>query len=313
MTMIGRGKCRLPAAAAILLAVATACRDVPTAAPTVGTIVVSVETYGGDPDWNGYAVVVGSERRSLAPVDTVAFPGLRIGHYRVALEEVASNCTVDQDLVQTVTLGGPDVIAVRFVVSCATTGIVISARTTGPLNTEGYLVSIDGRQQGRTDSNGSLIISRLAPGVHIVAIDPGKGCRLTGPATLTVEVINRSVTTLSVDVTCEPAAEVTIRFGNLFDCGDPALDPTVFRDGKGSSQVYVRVGAKVQWVYESWMHPACTARIVSTLVPPGGLPIDSGILKPGESFEFTPAVTGTWQFTDLISGGSGALIVIEAP
>jgi hypothetical protein len=119
------------------------------------------------------------------------------------------------------------------------------------------------------------------------------------------------MTTLSVDVTCEPPAEVTIRFGNIFDCGDPELDPTLFRDGTGSSQVFVRLGAKVQWVYEPWMHRACTARIVSTLVPPGGRPIDSGILKPGESFEFAPGVPGTWQFTDLISGGSGALIVME--
>lgn len=312
MTSIRRGKFRLPAAAFILLVAAGACRDLPTAAPPVGTIVVSVQTDGGDPDWNGYQVVVGSEKRSLGTTDTVAFPGLETGAYRVALEDVASNCTVKQGPEQSVTLHGSDVIAVQFIVSCAATGIVISTRTTGPPNTQGYVVWIDGVQQGRTNSNGSLIISRLEPGMHTIVIDPGRGCRVSGPGTLTLEVINRSLTSLSVDVTCEPAAEATIRFGNLFDCGDP-LDPTRFWDGTGSSEVYVRVGGKVEWVYQSYMHPACTARIVSTLVPPGGVPIDSGILKPGESFHFTPAVPGTWQFTDLISGGSGALIVMEVP
>jgi hypothetical protein len=72
------------------------------------------------------------------------------------------------------------------------------------------------------------------------------------------------------------------------------------------------LGARVTWVYMEWVHPACTARVVSTLEPPGGTPFDSGILRPGQPFTFVPNVVGTWEFIDELNGGSGRLTV-EAP
>lgn len=306
------GKCRASAAAAILLLTAAACKDVPTTAPAAA-ILISVQTLGGDPDPDGYQVVVGWEKRNLPLNSSTTFSGLPAGAYWVALEGVADNCAVEEDVARIITVADGDVLAVRFVVSCAMTGIEITTRTTGFRNIHGYLVSVDGGEEARTDSSGRLVISRLQPGIHTVEIDPGRDCKLAGPRDLTVEVKNRSLTTVSIEATCAPPAAVTFHFGNLFDCGDPDQDPTRFRDGLGSSEVTLRVGATVEWVYDSYMHPACTARIVSTLVPAGGASIDSGILKPGESFKFVPAVAGTWRFTDLISGGSGALIVLELP
>jgi hypothetical protein len=269
-----------------------------------------VNTIGGDPDTDGYEIVVGAEKRKVEAAGGATFQGLQPGDYTIALEGVASNCIVTPDPAQTVTLAGPGVVAVRFVVLCASTGIQIAARTSGFGRTGGFLISIDGGDPVPTDSLGALVVSRLEPGLHEVVIDPGNDCTLSGPARLTVEVVNRALTTLSIDITCGPPSEVTIRFGNLFDCGDPDQDPTIFQDDAGSSRVTVPVGAKVIWYYETYMHPACGAQIISTLVPPGGLPIDSGILRPGESFEFIPAVPGTWRFTDRFSGGSGELIVV---
>jgi hypothetical protein len=52
-----------------------------------------------------------------------------------------------------------------------------------------------------------------------------------------------------------------------------------------------------------------TARIQSTLVPPGGEPFDSGQLGPGARFSFVPGVAGLWRFVDETSGALGGLMV----
>jgi len=49
--------------------------------------------------------------------------------------------------------------------------------------------------------------------------------------------------------------------------------------------------------------------VKSTVVPDGGQPFDSGIVRPGDPFVFTPRVAGTWELTDVINGGTGKLIV----
>lgn len=104
-------------------------------------------------------------------------------------------------------------------------------------------------------------------------------------------------------------ADVVIRFGAIFDCyGSPStMDPSRFLGPDGSSDVTVEVGATVDWIYGEWMGPGCRAQVVSTSVPAGGEPIDSGIIRPGQHFRFVPDVAGTWEFTDAINGGSGTL------
>jgi hypothetical protein len=59
----------------------------------------------------------------------------------------------------------------------------------------------------------------------------------------------------------------------------------------------------------AWVVTAPTARIVSTSVPPGGSPFDSGTLTGQQRFQFTPEVTGTWEYTDSIGGARGLLRV----
>jgi hypothetical protein len=92
-----------------------------------------------------------------------------------------------------------------------------------------------------------------------------------------------------------------IPFGPLFDCGEPNL----FNEPRDP----IPVGAEVAWEYMDWVWPTCQARIVSTSVPPGGEPFDSGYLWPGDAFIFTPRVPGDWTYTDILNGGGGTLRV----
>ena len=114
----------------------------------------------------------------------------------------------------------------------------------------------------------------------------------------------------SIDVVRPPDA--VIRFGPLFDCyGTPANnDPSVFAGPSGRNAVSVIVGATVEFIYAPYLHPSCTARVVSSVEPPGGDRIDSGILGVGGSFRFVARVPGTWTFSDVLNGGSGTLTAV---
>ena len=114
----------------------------------------------------------------------------------------------------------------------------------------------------------------------------------------------------SVDVAQPP--DVVIRFGPIFDCyGTPSNnDPSVFAGPSGQNAVSVFVGATVEFIYAPYLHPSCTARVVSSVEPPGGDRIDSGILGIGGSFKFVPRVPGTWTFSDVLNGGSGTLTAV---
>jgi hypothetical protein len=139
------------------------------------------------------------------------------------------------------------------------------------------------------DGVARVLLQPLVPGRTIVAASVAglQGSPVTFNATVRDPVV-------------QPAA--VIRFGPLFDC-TPLNDPSIFP----SEAVTVSVGATVEWVYMDWLFSSCRARIVSSSVPPGGKPFDSGDLAPGQSFQFVPEVAGTWEFTDTINGGTGTL------
>lgn len=42
-------------------------------------------------------------------------------------------------------------------------------------------------------------------------------------------------------------------------------------------------------------------------MPDGGEPFDSGVLRKGEIFRFAPAVPGTWEYIDEVTGAPGTL------
>ena len=99
--------------------------------------------------------------------------------------------------------------------------------------------------------------------------------------------------------------QLSFDVGPLFDC-TPFTDPSKFAASSRDSIPTVLVGATVQWTYAPWLSPVCESQIVSTSVPAGGKSFDSGIIYPGQTFQFIPGVTGTWTFIDKRNGGSGS-------
>ena len=83
--------------------------------------------------------------------------------------------------------------------------------------------------------------------------------------------------------------------------------PVVFGGPDYSPNMTVPVGATV----ELWNRMP-SAHIVSTSVPPGGTPFDSGMLTVDGRFRVVPDVAGLWTFTDQVSGAVGTLTVHPA-
>lgn len=121
---------------------------------------------------------------------------------------------------------------------------------------------------------------------------------ILGTSTVAADVSGLSPVRFTTDV-----AVVVILFGPIFDC-TPG-DPNHFLGPDGTSDVAVPVGTPVEWVYAPYLVPStCEARVTSSSEPPGGEPIDSGILTPGERFRFVPAVAGTWEYRDGTNEGA---------
>ena len=104
--------------------------------------------------------------------------------------------------------------------------------------------------------------------------------------------------------------DVIITGGPSFDCTGGA-DPTKYWIDSGIRDTILSavVGQRVAFRYADYLSASCTARFKSTEVPAGGTPFDSGVIHPGDRFEFKPDAVGNWNFTDVINGGSGTLIV----
>lgn len=133
-----------------------------------------------------------------------------------------------------------------------------------------------------------------------------------GTSAVTASVAGLQGPPVTFTTTVTKPVDVVIHFGPMFDC-EPN-DPSRFTVGDtAASVVTVPLGSKVEWVYTEWVHPSCQARITSSSVPRGGEPFDSGIMSPGQRFQFVPGVPGTWTYRDALNGGGGTLTVTPAP
>lgn len=115
------------------------------------------------------------------------------------------------------------------------------------------------------------------------------------------------VTHSSVNLFARNRPRFELVFGPTFDC-TPFNDPSQFSLNR-SAEMISEVNVPIVMSYASYLDPSCTARVKTTVVPDGGQPFDSGIVRPGDPFLFTPRVAGTWVLTDVINGGGGKLIV----
>lgn len=193
---------RLRLAVALLAVLGAACNDSP-AAPSSGTVRVAVRTSGGDPDFDGYQVVIDPARRPVDATGTVEFRYIGAGVHTVALEGVAGNCTVVGAASRSVNVPRNRPVDITFDVVCAATGIAVTTRTTGVDVPDTVDVIVNGESFGPSLANGLTVATRLQPGKYTVVLAfRGTNCTVAGGNEVTIDVSSRTVTPVLFEATC---------------------------------------------------------------------------------------------------------------
>ena len=133
---------RLSVAATLLILLATACRDVPTASQ-FGNVRISVRKSGGIPN-GSFALVVGAERRRIGTGEIAIINGISPGTYDVSLQ-VPENCEVMGTHVVTLMVVPGETVDLAFVTVCVSTGIEITTRTKGYDDGLGFELAVNGQ------------------------------------------------------------------------------------------------------------------------------------------------------------------------
>lgn len=238
----------------LTVVLAFACGEPPTA-PSHGSVQVSVRTDGGDPDTDGYTLVINDERRPLGAVYATAGPiRLAAGTHTVSITDVAPNCLVSGQHPRSVTVGGGQEVQLEFVIDCATTGLEIIISATGDNVPLEFVAYVGDETARRIPASTPLVVSRLQAGTRLLRFALAEHCAIVGGAdrtTTAVTVVNRVVTRVTVELACrlvirpEKIAFVrVVREGNLSHNWIAVANP----DGSGT--LLLRLGNSPAWSHD---------------------------------------------------------------
>ena len=191
--------------ATLAVALAAACSDGP-AAPQRGAIRVVTQTSGGDPDLDGYVVVLDANTsRPFLVNGSLFFTDIIAGTHTVALTMVAENCTLSGGNQRSLNVTAGQSVEVIFDVVCVATGIAVTTHTTGSEHPNTYQLAVNGGPPRFLDANNSLVVSRLESGTYTVALSiPSDNCTVAGGNLKTVAVSTHTVTPVTFEITCGP-------------------------------------------------------------------------------------------------------------
>ena len=185
-----------------------------------GTITIDLTSSGSRPDTDGYTVTVGGTQVAADANGSVAFDDLPAGDYTVALGDLAEECTAE-DNPRVVKLLPGGTAATTFEVTCGPPGVplVIEVATTGTdVDTDGYLVSIDGVDLP-VGPTGTVTVEDVPIGERLVTLTGlSPNCSVQGDNPQAVEVTGEGTSRVSFDVVCQGSIVVaTETTGNDLD------------------------------------------------------------------------------------------------
>src|SRR4029078_1433582 len=161
-----------------------------------GSVRVTTETLGADPDPDGYYIYGGGLNGAAQPANGIqVISKVRAGGNEIRLENVAANCVVDPPTqFVNVTFGGT--VDARFHISCVESGSLrITTSTTGlDINPEGYLIDV--RLLGSNtapplhlEPTGTATVSPMLPGTYSLKLfGTPPNCRASTPANDLVKI-----------------------------------------------------------------------------------------------------------------------------
>jgi hypothetical protein len=191
-------------ALALLALAAFACEDEPTG-PRFGYVQLFVQTTGFDAD-DRYEITSDTIKLDVRANESLTFQ-MPTGSRSFELKGVADNCLVDGSSTAPVTISKNDTAHVLFKVGCAATGITITTQTAGGDLPAVFQVSAPPLPTFNISPNGTQSFTRVAVGRYQVRLTTGVShCSVNGDSIVTVDVVNRQITSIQFNVQCVLAA-----------------------------------------------------------------------------------------------------------
>jgi hypothetical protein len=214
-------------------------------APTTGAVEVTTSTAGEEPDPDGYTLTLDDvEVQPIGNAATAMLADLTPGAHRVGLAGVSSNCTVQGDNPRTLTVVAGETAAEDIAVVCAeappvTGGVSVTTSTSGPPDPDGYSVTVDGDGGRPVGVDGTVAVSDLSVGDHLVGLaGVAANCTVAGANPRTVAVVAGDVVALHFSVECGTLPPVTGTLTVTTVTSGPGADPDgyTFAIGDGARQ-----------------------------------------------------------------------------
>jgi Tol biopolymer transport system component len=211
--------------------------------PGKGTLEVTTSTDGVERDQDGYTLQMdAAQAQTIGSAGTLQITDLAPGNHVVQLGGAAANCTVAGENPRPVSIPSGQTTVVAFVVTCRSTigSLQVSSTTVGTSpDANGYLISVDGRDQGTLGQNDAILLSSIAPGDHLVGLGEVTGnCLVEGDNPRDLTFTAGQSFTAAFEVTCAapPANPSTVRLSTTTIGSDPDPDGYVFTVDDGASQ-----------------------------------------------------------------------------
>ena len=181
------------------------CSEVP---GTGGVLALTTTTTGLDLDPDGYMLAIdGQTPQPVGLNTTLSIAELAAGPHSVNLTNVARNCTVEGENPRQVTAIEGDTVRVSFAVSCVggAGDLTVTTATGGEaIDSDGYVVSIDGGVPQPITANGSYTVVGLGVGTYSVTLGGlAANCQVSGENPRDVTVLASETVTLAFAVSCE--------------------------------------------------------------------------------------------------------------
>ncbi len=232
------------AGATATVAFTITCTAIP---PTVGSIHITTNTTGANPDGDGYNFAIdGGAAHSIGPTAGATVNDVATGSHTVLLSDIAANCSADNaSKTATVTAGATATVA--FTITCTATppavgSIHVTTNTTGSNpDADGYQFAIDAGPAQHIDPNGTVTVPGIPTGSHrVVLSNVAANCSVAGGTSKNVTVTEGQIAEAAFAIDCpapQPSASRSTVLANpasiLVATGSSAITVTVKDAGGG--------------------------------------------------------------------------------
>ncbi len=205
-----------PSLTILCISLTSGCKEdtlvTPPPPPSPGTLVINLITTGGDPDGDGYTLIVDHATVGQVPASSERELAVTSGNHIVELADIAPNCRVSGENPRNVTVGPTGRTAVTFQMDCPHFGAFdIRTSTSGLIHDlDGYVLSIDGTVVQTLALQGEARIGAIRPAAYLLRLSSVESnCSVDGGSGRSVTVEDGQVATVNFSVTCAARTDDT--------------------------------------------------------------------------------------------------------